>query len=421
MNWAFFMPQVGNVDIVFKEEYTKLVAVYSNQYGLSNLELIEDAIQDAFFKALKLWPVATPDNPKAWIRTVSKNSLIDKLRAKKDDYLEDQKEMDIVSSESDQLPETEAEIKDDKLKMIFACCHPDIKVGDQLLLSLKYLCGFGNRQIARALLKSNTAIEKAVNRARGKFQSVVGHLNIPAVDDLVERLEAVIKVIYLQFTEGYKLSEGKELVNKALCIDAIKLAELLASYPALEKPQLNAVLALMYFQASRLDSRLDTKGNLLTLEHQDRGQWNYNYILQGNIYLSRAAAGQEVSLYHLEAAIASYHSTAATYKETNWAAIEDLYDLALAKTQNPNYFLNRLIARSYLTSADQALKETLGHEEELPNHHYSFVFLGDLFKRVGKPEEARRAYGKGLLLVSNELEKAFINSKIDQLAVITNS
>ena len=410
------MPSIAEIDIVFKEEYTKLVAIYSNQYGVSNIELIEDAVQDAFYKALKLWPIEVPEKPKAWIRTVSKNSLIDKLRAKKADFLED------VGGTEDLVDTTEStgselEIKDNKLKMIFACCHPEIKVSDQLLLSLKYLCGFGNRQIARALLKSHSAIEKAVTRARTKFQAAVSDLDIPPIEELQARLEGVVKVIYLQFNEGYKLSEGQELVNKSLCLDAIKLAELIASYSQLAQPKLNALLALMYFQSSRLDSRIDPDGNLLTLEFQDRRRWNHRYILQGDIYLSRAAQGEDVSLYHIEAAIASYHCTALSYAETNWAAIEDLYNFALAKAANPNYELNRLIARSYRLNANEALEQALELRDKLPEHQYTQVFFGDLYEKSGEVDKAGEAYHLALKMTSNELEKGFVKQKIEGLGM----
>jgi len=403
-----------NLDIDFKEEFSKQVALLAHGFGVDKMELIEDAIQEAFYKALKIWPNSPPENPKGWIYRVARNNLIDKLRQKKHLSI-DQYHYKI--SNEDELWNDPQHIRDNQLKMIFACCHPGLKTADQLLLSLKFLCGFGIGQIARALLKSPSAVEKAISRARVKFKQVAKNLEIPEVANLKDRIDGVLKVIYLQFNEGYKVSEGAQLINKDLCIDAIRLGEFLATYPELAVPELLALLALMYFQASRLEARMDESGNLLTLDQQDRKHWNYKYILQGNIYLSRAATGSKLSRYHLEATIASFHCASKSYDKTNWPAIVEWYDLAIRTKPSKSYRLNRLIAARQYMDAKTILDQV--NESLLPNNQFTCIFLGDLNKDLGNNKTALAHYQNAGNFILNKPEKDFIASKIDQLSTKT--
>ncbi|MDH3709375.1 MAG: sigma-70 family RNA polymerase sigma factor [Cyclobacteriaceae bacterium] len=398
------------VNVAFKEEYSKLVALFTHRYGYDKIELIEDAIQETFYKAVKLWPHNPPQNPKGWLRTVTRNQLIDKFREKKHVSLE---HFEVAGFAQDDNWDDPQEIRDNHLKMIFACCHPKLKSTDQLLLSLKFLCGFGSRQIARALLKSEAAVEKAISRARVKFKSIVVDLQIPQVDQLGTRLDNVLRVIYLQFTEGYKVSEGEHLINRALCMDAIRLAELLTTYPQLNTGKLNALLALMYFQASRLNARVDPQGNLITLDGQDRSKWNIAFILQGSNYLGKALADEKLSHFHIEAAIASVHGTSVSYEETNWQAIINWYDLGLSSGANKHYQLYRLIAFRQIHSPQDTLKEV--NAEQLPENQFTYVFLGDLNKDLGEVIQARDYYNQAIDFARNQAEKEFIQDKISSL------
>ncbi|MDN5216676.1 sigma-70 family RNA polymerase sigma factor [Fulvivirgaceae bacterium BMA12] len=402
------------IDIVFKKEYTRLIAVLVKKFGSQHIDLIEDAVQEAFFKALKLWPAKKPDNPSAWIMLVTKNHLLDQFKKADTRLKKDLSEAQIKQDVDWEMP-AESEIVDSQLRMIFACCHPDIKPVDQLMLSLKFLCGFGNEQISRALLKKPEAIAKALTRAKQKFRSKVKDFSIPGTEELKPRLSNVLKVIYLQFNEGYKLSSGDQLVNKDLCWDAIKLAELIASNPHFDTSKINALLALMYFQASRFHTRLDENNRLLTLEHQDRSQWNQKFILQGNIYLGRAVQEGRVSRYHFEAAIASYHATAKSFKETNWDAILGLYDLLIANSNNPVYLLNRIIAFGQINSPEATLALVGQHERKLPDNHIIKVFIGGLYEQLNDRPKARESYTQALKKVQNELEKQFILAKLQRL------
>lgn len=400
-----------NLDIDFKEEFSKQVALLTHSFGIDKMDLIEDAIQEAFYKALKIWPNNPPINPKGWIYRVSRNNLIDKLRQKQHISIE-QYEFKLATDE-DHWNDPQY-IRDNQLKMIFACCHPGLSTSDQLLLSLKFLCGFGTGQIARALLKSRSAVEKAILRAKVKFIKVAINLEIPHITDLKDRIDGVLGVIYLQFNEGYKVSEGNQLTNKDLCLDAIKLGELLVTYPDLSVPELSALLALMYFQASRLEARIDHQGNLLTLDKQDRNLWNYQYILQGNIYLSRAATGSKLSRYHLEATIASFHCAAKSYDKTNWPAIVEWYDLAIRTKPNKNYRLNRLIAARQFLEVKTILEQV--NESLLPKNQFTYIFLGDLYRDLGKNQTALVYYQKAGSLILNKPEKDFIAFKIAHLS-----
>ncbi len=401
------------INVVFKQEYSKLVALYTHRYGFDKLEMIEDAIQDTFYKALRLWPGNPPENPKGWLRTVTRNHIIDRLREKT--KLSNQAVMPDQQQVGGQWDDPK-EIRDNQLKMIFACCHPRLKPTDQLLLSLKFLCGFGVNQISRVLYKSPAAVEKAVSRARHKFKSLIQDLEVPQVDALSDRLDGVLKVIYLQFTEGYKVSEGDHLVDHTLCLDAIRLAELLTTYRELEHPKLYALLSLMCFQASRLEARVNDQG-IVTLENQDRRKWNYGLILQGVIYLGRSMAVDTLSSYHIEGAIASYHCTSADYQSTNWQAIIEWYDLGLTMGDNPNYQLNRLIAYRQINSAKDTLAET--DQDKLPSNQFTQVFLGDLYLDSGQSARASKHYRKALAHKLSQPEESFIKTKLNQANSMT--
>ena len=402
------------IDFVFKKEYARLIAILVKKFGSQNIDLVEDAVQEAFFKAAKLWPAKKPDNPAGWIMLVAKNHLLDQLKKADNKFKNDLAESTINQIAGGEMP-AESEIVDSQLRMIFACCHPEIKPVDQLILSLKFLCGFGNDQISRALLKKPDAVAKALTRAKQKFRSKFRDFSIPGIEALEPRLTNVLKVIYLQFNEGYKVSSGDQLINKDLCWDAIKLAELIITHKHFDTPETNALLALMYFQASRFHTRLDENNRLLTMERQPRSQWNHKFILQGNIYLGRSSVGERLSPYHLEAAIAGYHATAKSFQETNWQAIINLYDLLLADSRNPVYLLNRMIAFAQINSPEDTLALIKTNEHQLPDNHITRVFIGGIYQKLNNLQMARESYHLALQKTQNQLERQFIIDKLESL------
>lgn len=398
-----------HIEIVFKREYTRLIALLVARYGRQHIELVEDAVQEALYKAMKLWPFEQPKNPAAWLMQVANNYMLDQF--KRSEY---RQRTDIDLPEQAQtmtLPE-ESEIRDDQLKMIFACCHPKMSAADQLMLSLRYLCGFGISEIARALVKGNDAVEKALGRAKKKFRDQVGSFELPAEAELPPRLDAVMRVIYLQFNEGYKVSQGDQLINKAICLDAIKLAESLVEVPLFNTPDLNALLALMLFHSSRFETRVDAEGKLITLEHQNRKEWDQLLIRQGWIYFSRSHQGEVISEYHLQAGIAGYHSSAPSFDETPWGHILQAYNNLVALTGSPVHRLNRLVALWKAEGAAEALKQLQEQSSDLPENHIRYVLEGELYRELGVEKEATRAFEAALNKTKNEVEREFIRAKL---------
>jgi RNA polymerase sigma-70 factor (ECF subfamily) len=316
-------PEVNQlVDHLFRREAGKMVAVLTRTLGFDHLELAQDAMQEALLRALRTWGLGgVPANPTGWLMRVAKNRALDVIRREKNFQ---SKEKELIAS-LEQRPDTfddefrfDEELRDDQLRLMFACCHPELSRETQVALTLKSLCGFGEKEIAAAFLSSTAAIAKRLVRARQKIRDTPITLEIPAGPELSTRLDAVLETIYLLFNEGYKASHGDELVRKELCEEAIRLAEILVEHPAGNQPKTHALLALMLLNAARLPARADSEGNILLLAQQDRSLWDGAVISRGLVHLNRSAAGTELSQFHLEAGIAYCHCAAPTYDETKW-------------------------------------------------------------------------------------------------------
>jgi RNA polymerase sigma-70 factor (ECF subfamily) len=288
-----------------------------------------------------------PDNPSAWLMRVAHNRAIDLLR-RDDQFRHFAPELVHVLSLSEdrsgETPAFEKEIQDDQLRMMFSCCHPELSTEVQMTLILKTLCGFSVSEVAHALLTSADSIEKRLGRARKMFRLSGTFVEISNASEIRERLDAVYQVIYLLFNEGYHGSRSEETVREELCFDAIRLALLLSEHPEREKPKTHALLALLCFHAARLRGRIDDDGGLLQLEMQDRSKWDRDLIGRGFRFLEEASTGDELSEYHLEAAIASLHCAAPTYEKTEWAKILELYDSLYRVKPSPIVALNRVVA-----------------------------------------------------------------------------
>lgn len=399
----------ATVEVVFKREYTRLIAMLVSRYGRQHIELVEDAVQEALYKATKLWPFQPPEKPAAWLMQVANHYILDQF--KRSEYRQRSADDIPEPSHAMHLPE-EMEIRDDQLKMMFACCHPALSAADQLMLSLRYLCGFGISEIARALVKGNDAVEKALGRAKKKFREQVGSFELPAGADLKERMDSVMRVIYLQFNEGYNVSQGDQLINRTVCVDAIKLAESLAEVETFNTPSLHALIALMFFQSSRFDTRTDEQGALITLEQQDRSQWDQLMIRQGLIHFSRSMSGEVLTEYHLQAAIASYHSSVASFEQTPWDEILRTYDALVQLTDSPVHHLNRLVALWKAHGAAEAIRQLEAHSDRLPESHIRYVLEGELYRELGVEPHAQAAFQKALTKTKNEVEREFIRTKL---------
>ncbi|MBS0261640.1 MAG: sigma-70 family RNA polymerase sigma factor [Planctomycetes bacterium] len=381
------------VERFFRHEAGRLVSVLTRFFGWRHFELVEDMVQATLIEALQAWRVRLPENPSAWVYQIARRKTIDALRR-------DQTGRRIAAElgrgpdhAADDLADLflDSEIADSQLRMIFACCHPDLARENQLALTLKALCGFSHSEIARALLLGEETVKKRLQRAtRGLAERGLA-LEPPPVEELLPRLDAVHQVLYLLFNEGYASSSGTSAIRADLCEEAARLCYLLCSHPRFCEPATHALLALMLFHAARFESRTDAAGAVLLLEEQDRSRWDHGLIRRAQAHLVQAAQGTVVSRYHLEAGIASYHCLAPSYAETDWSAILGLYDLLLRAHPSPVYVLNRAVVVSQLQGPLAAIREL---ESEIPasvrDHYFLFdAVLGEFYRRVGDLTRAR--------------------------------
>ncbi len=337
-------------DHLFRHEAGKLISVLTGIFGITRLQLAEDVVQESLVRALRTWPyTGVPKNPAAWLTQTAKNLALDLIRRER---LFHDKEPQIIAfmeqwpSESvvGESPMFDNEIRSGRLRLMFACCHPLLASEAQTALALKVLCGFGVAEIASAFLTSEAAIAKRLTRAHQRIRESHIPFEIPAGDELSIRLGNVLQTLYLLFNEGYKASSGDSLIKEDLCHEAIRLSSLLAEHPVGNQPRTHALVALMLLNAARLPARTDSEGNILRLDEQDRSTWNQPMIARGMQHLSMSAAGNALTSYHLQAAIAACHCAAADYESTDWRKILSLYDRLLELDNSPVIALNRAVA-----------------------------------------------------------------------------
>ena len=402
------------IDHLFRHNSGQMVAVLVRTFGISYIDDIEDAVQDSLVKALKLWPInGVPEKPLPWLIQVSKNSILDKIR--RDVKLVESEESDTAAAEQSDVY-FENELNEDQLKMIFACCHPAISSDSQIAITLKTVGGFNNREIASAFLSKKTAIDKLITRAKSQLKKQRQSFVIPSPDKLPDRLDSVLKVIYLIFNEGYMASGGSEVLRRDLCFEAIRLAQLLEKHPRTALPKTSALLALLYFQASRLENRTDDHGLPVLLPDQDRKAWDRKLIVLGLQQLQASAKGNELSTYHIEAEIASLHAVAQTYEETNWKRIVECYELLEMRTGSSVVHLNKLFAKSRLGNVADVFEELMeiepGEYDSLYQYH---LVRAELEKELGMSLQARKSYQNVIGLTRNEAIKDFVSQRILQL------
>ena len=406
------------VEHFFRHESGKVMAHLTRSFGTTHLELIEDAVQDALFKAMKIWPYnEVPDNPSGWIMRVARNRVIDVLRHHNRNTVF---EPALSGSENGGLAgeiRLDHELEDDQLRMFFACCQPGLSPESQIILVLKLLCGFSKTEIAQALLKKEEAVAKAFTRAKNRLKVNNEALEVPIGTALEERLDTVLQAIYLLFNEGYHVTEGDALVRKDLCAEAIRLAMLLQEHPNGKVPKVQALLALMCFQASRLDARMNARGELIPLVQQDRSLWNRTMISYGSYYLALASTGQEITAYHLEATIAAEYSLAVSYEATNWNLILKSYNLLLEAKNTPVVKLNRVVVFAKVYGPEKALEELkkMENEPQLQQYHRLHAIKADLLEQVGKPLQATSSLQQAIRLARNEKEQAYLEKKLTGL------
>lgn len=405
---------IGNlVDHLFRHESGKMIAVLTRLLGIDHLETAQDIVQDTLLQAMNTWSYGRlPDQPAAWLYRVARNKAIDTLRREK--CLKQLLPVYAYQSSIEHVFQPyfgEKEIRDSQLRMMFACCHPSITSESQIALTLKTLCGLSVSEIAKAFLCSEDTINKRLYRAKERIRLERIGLEVPGDAELAARTDSVLKSLYLLFNEGYNSSQPDQLIREDLCLEAMRLCELLCTHPVTAVPRSKALMALFCFQASRLDARLDDQSHIVLLRDQDRGKWHRGLIRQGFEWLERAAEPFEVSAYHLEAAIASQHAAAPTFSQTDWQSIYDLYALLYQIQPNPIIAMNKAIASAYAIGKREAL-ETLQQINGLENHHIYYASIGELYLELRENEKAKVCFEKAIALTVSRSERQLLLEKI---------
>jgi RNA polymerase sigma factor (sigma-70 family) len=411
----------ATVEHLYRQEAGKIVAALTGVFGLRYLELAEDALQEALLKALRQWSYGNlPSNPAAWLMQVAKNQALDVVR--RDARFHEKEDAIVAAMERHPAlsPATgtcmSEEIRDDQLRLIFACCHPALPGQARVALTLKTLCGFGVSEIARAFLTTPETIAKRLTRARDRLRKAGVPFEIPSGPELATRLDSVLDVLYLLFNEGYNASHGHELIRGALCDEAIRLATMLTENVATERSKTHALLALFYLQAARFPARLDTAGEILLLQEQDRSRWNQELIAKGMAHLERAAVGKEPTAFHLQAGIAGCHCLARTYAETDWVRILSLYDLLLKLNASPVAALNRAVAVAKVRGAAAGLKalDEIKNREGLRRYYLFYAVRAEFCAELGRREEALKDYQQALGLTEIPAERDLLTRRLGQ-------
>src|SRR4030095_1625168 len=358
-------------------------------------------------------------NPAAWIMRASRNLALDVVRREKV-FRAKEAEMTRLMERDGSAPETaifsEHEIADDRLRMMFVCCHPVIPAEAQVALALKTLCGFSVPEISHAFLTTEAAIAKRLTRAKQKISQGRIPFEIPAGRELGQRLDSVLQSLYLLFNEGYKASTGENLVRQELCEEAIRLTELLVAHPAGNQPKTHALLALMLLNAARNPTRQDTEGNLLRLQEQDRTRWDKSMIARGMFHLTQSAAGDAISEYHLQAGITACHCAAKDYESTDWKKILSLYDRLVEFDQSPVVALNRAVAIANIHGPKAGLEavRSVRGLGRLSSYYLLYAVLGEFEMQSGNLQTAAEQFRKSFELAETKSERAFLLKRLQR-------
>jgi RNA polymerase sigma-70 factor, ECF subfamily len=393
------------IERVFREQYGRAVAVLARIFG--DLDIAEDAVQEAFSTAVARWPdTGLPPAPPGWIITTARNRAIDRLR-RESSRNERQAQSALLHQQSDEPPE-ESPVQDDRLRLIFTCCHPALGPGAQVALTLRLLGGLSTGEIARAFLTSEATMAQRLVRAKGKIRVARIPYRVPSEADLPERLHSVLTVVYLIFNEGYAASSGEHLVREDLAQEAIRLGRLLAELMP-DEPEVLGLLALMLLEHSRAGARVSPGGTLVLLADQDRATWDRGLIEEGHALVRRCLALNQPGRYQIQAAINAVHSDAGTAAETDWSQILALYDQLQSLTPTPIVALHRAVAVAEVAGPQVALEEI----DELPLDHYYLyqAIRADLLRRLGDGEQAAAAYQAAIELAGNRSEVDFLERR----------
>ena len=397
-----------------------MVAALTRIFGVDNIGLAEDVVQEAFCRAIEVWRFrGMPENPSAWLMATAKNRALDVLRRERTARTFAPELGRLLDSEWTLKPTVEEQfgehaIKDDLLRMMFTCCHPRLPEEAQVALVLHILCGFAVDEIAAAFVSSHSAIEKRITRAKKVLASSKKLFDVASPEQFAARLPAVGRALYLLFNEGYHGASAASAVRAELCEEAIRLARVLLAHPGGGTPETQALAALMCLHAARLPARIDEAGNLRSLFDQDRSKWDRGLADEGLRFLELAAEGPEATEYHLEAAIAAVHVRTRRPADTDWKTIVSLYDTLLTVRPSPIVALNRAIAVAQSEGARRGLEEieAIAGRDRLESYPFYPAAIGELELRLGRRESARERFRSALALARNPDERRFLEGRI---------
>jgi RNA polymerase sigma-70 factor (ECF subfamily) len=429
------------VDHLFRHEAGRMVAALTRSLGPARLQLAEEAVQEALLQALKRWPfLGVPEKCGAWLYRVARNRALDRLR--RDASFRGKEEalrrslLDAAPPDPEAGARLPGEVTDDQLRLIFLCCHPELPRDGRVALTLKTVAGFSVGEIARAFLVRGTTVAQRLVRAQRRIRQREIPFEMPDPQQLPERLDAVLEVLYLLFNEGYSAAGGDALVRADLCAEALRLTEHLAGYLESQfleaRPEApgeattsgeigsaaaHALAALLCFQASRLSARADERGDPVLLGEQDRSRWDQRLVRRAFAHLDRAAAGRRLTAYHLQAAIAAEHATADSLDATDWPAVLRLYDQLYALNPSPIVALNRAVALARVEGPAAALEalDPLAHDPAMAHYYLFHATRGELLRQLHHPTQAATAYRRALECSMTEPEARFLRRRLAEL------
>ncbi|HUB82545.1 MAG TPA: RNA polymerase sigma factor [Bryobacteraceae bacterium] len=412
-------PLSNTIETLYRSESGRVLATLVRILG--DLDLAEEAMHEAFAAALEFWSqTGIPDKPRPWLISTARFKAIDAIRRRARFNGAQRDLVAHMESRVDDAPggkeETgDEEIEDDRLRLIFTCCHPALPPEGQVALTLREICGLTTEEIARAFLVTPAALAQRIVRAKAKIRETPIPYEVPAPHDLPERLNAVLQVVYLVFNEGYSAAAGTEVTRAELTGEAIRLGRLLAELQP--EPDAIGLLSLMLLQDSRRAARTSPAGELILLEHQDRSLWNRDQISEGAALVKKALQSRRFGAYTLQAAIAAVHAEAESAAATNWRRIVGLYDQLVRIQPSPVVHLNRAVAIAMCDGPEAGLAQVdaLLDRGELANYYLAHAARADMCRRLGRTAEARASYGKALALTQQEPERRFLEERIRQL------